>query len=399
VTVPRRLWIVIGLAAVALVVSMAGMYVAWGNAKVGDPRDLLAFAACVVLAVAAAAVGLVGLEHALHGDKAVPHAYPWVIALVAVLAVAVVVAVGVILSHWDEKNPPNDEVVKACLNVITVTVLGAVVALLSASIEAARTARSDSQQQRQESFTLHTEMLTRSTRCAQGFFIACQHVRRQLNEADGERRKWETQRKRSAALALLDTEYRAFGTEALAIQVELQARFGKVWPRSYRWQDAPQATKAEQSYWRWHMVYDLLTIYYFALTGKFPGHSLTNNAIRLNEDDDTWVEPHSGFRTLDPYSARRAEPDASAEDERTGSPAQASIDAATILVVDNQQQPTVAEVQDIIDLVKGRIPRAIEEFTKSLFVEDWPKLQKEWATLKAPTTALRTAGPHTRGIY
>lgn len=300
-----------------------------------------------------------------------------VIALCAVLIAAAVAAGVVLTEYWQPAQAGGQaeiEVVKACITVITVSVLGAVVGLLTGALDAARKRRSELEEQWRESFTVLTDLLDRSTRCAHGFYVTCQHVHRQHKATR------TASPIRGAARSLLDTEYLSFATEAAALETQIAARFGKHQPQGFDFDtDAKGEVTANQSWWRWHMVYDLLTIYYFALTGSFPGNSLTNNAMRIVAGR---LEVHCGFRAINSAAGAAT---AAADDHPGSSPATggdgappeaatAALDRAHCLVLSSEKAPYPEELTQVIRTVRARIPTAINQSASALHQERWRDL-------------------------
>jgi len=62
--------------------------------------------------------------------------------------------------------------------------------------------------------------------------------------------------------------------------LEPKARWPAVHDATSRRGLVPQGP--DQSWWRWHQLRDLLTVYYFSLTEAFPGNVLTSNKFKFD---------------------------------------------------------------------------------------------------------------------
>jgi hypothetical protein len=196
----------------------------------------------------------------------------------AIIALCLVgtIATGLLLALWSQ-HPSKDtleyEAAKTCLQVIGLVVLGGVVALATSRVETARQDEALEHQEREESFKIRAELLDRTARCAAQMYVTCRHVERlQANGAAG-----DPAQSRHAALlaapALLDERFLTFSAEGLTVQTEIEARF----ETRHTLVEVAGVEKGEASL-RWHQVYDLLTVYYFSLTGAFPPELLTNTS-------------------------------------------------------------------------------------------------------------------------
>jgi hypothetical protein len=134
---------------------------------------------------------------------------------------------------------------------------------------------------RRETFELKTKLLDQVARTAQTMYVTCQHTRRVLRDNYGNTPDEITRREQ--ILATLDDAYLAFSADATALETVLGARYGIYWSPQGEKQDgaksesdkqgdsAAEGSSSSQVFWRWHQIWDLLTIYYFNLKGSFPG--------------------------------------------------------------------------------------------------------------------------------
>ena len=219
--------------------------------------------------------------------------------------VVLAVDVGAIAVLWlMQKDPPSGtpqfEALKTAFQVLGIVLIGAVIAAATGTLEEARRRRatyeadmrtwlaSEDQRDREElanlerasdeEFEIRAALLGRTTRCAQGMYVTCQHVARRLADAQSHPDVIARDKQTAQAIALLHEEYRTFATEARALQIQIGARFPIREPENVA--ATPEAVSAGQSWWRWHQIYDLLTIYYFSLTGGFRAE---NHVLATNE--------------------------------------------------------------------------------------------------------------------
>jgi hypothetical protein len=161
-------------------------------------------------------------------------------------------------------------IITAFATAVLVTVAGGFIAnFISKSWEA-----------RRETFELKTKLLDQAARTAQTMYATCQHTRRVLRDNSGNTPA-EIKR-REDMLATLDNVYLTFSADATALETVLGARYGISWslPREKQGQAKSEPDKQDnnamedsnlQVFWRWHQIWDLLTVYYFNLKGNFPG--------------------------------------------------------------------------------------------------------------------------------
>lgn len=201
-------------------------------------------------------------------------------------------------------DPRALEVVKVCMQVIGVGVIGAFVTVGAATLESARRERAERERARRESraaedvqhreeFEIRSALMDRTTRCAQAMFVTCQHVRRM--QKDAESAPIGAGRLRRRARRLLDEEYLSFATEARALESLIMARYTSTpspddrgGPSGHETAvtgtgmpgtgEARTGIRPGQAWWRWHQIYDLLTVYYFSLTGTFRVNVLRTNS-------------------------------------------------------------------------------------------------------------------------
>jgi hypothetical protein len=172
-------------------------------------------------------------------------------------------------------------------------VLGGVIARATTKVEDARQEKARRRQEadaeqakeyqdRQESFKIRAELLDRTARCAAQMYVTCRHVER-LQANGGVSTGFAVSRQSAllAAPALLDERFLAFSAEGLTVQTEIEARF-----RTSNVQvdlDSQPGTEGRdvgmgESSLRWHQVYDVLTVYYYSLTGTFPADLLRDTS-------------------------------------------------------------------------------------------------------------------------
>jgi hypothetical protein len=99
------------------------------------------------------------------------------------------------------------EVIKICLQVIGVGVVGAVLAAAAATLESARRGREDRARVLREQFEVSSDLLSRRSQCAQSMYVRCQHYRRLQVSA---RAPAGSRKARSRARAELDLAYLEF---------------------------------------------------------------------------------------------------------------------------------------------------------------------------------------------
>jgi hypothetical protein len=142
------------------------------------------------------------------------------------------------------------EVFRTSLQILGVVLLGAALGLTAGMLESSRTKRAKWEERAREQFDIRSALVDQTSRCAQAMHVACQHVRRQLPYA--------VQPRIDELRTVLEEAYLAFSPEALALGNQIGARYGVV-----RIKDS--TSKRNESWWRWHQIYDLLTVYYFIL--------------------------------------------------------------------------------------------------------------------------------------
>lgn len=206
--------------------------------------------------------------------------HPRIIWLWITLLATALVAAGIFTYVWLIVKPGQNElpyeVAKTCLQVIGVTVIGCFLTAATSFVQQGRQDAAKALERQREDFKVRTSLLDRSTRCAQDMFVTCQHVRRVKKDtvADPEGPA------ATKARELLDRTYLEFSTEAQAIETELGARFGEL---------RVKRKGPGQAFLRWHQLKDLLTVYYFALGGRFRGKVLERNS------DGYKCEMHAGI--------------------------------------------------------------------------------------------------------
>jgi len=130
---------------------------------------------------------------------------------------------------------------------------------------------------RRQEFETKAALVERASQVAQKMFVVCQHTRRILRDHVS---ATETDsRARRDALADLDSAYREFSAQSAALETVLGARYGVTWNSGGDpMKDAKPSQSPSRVFWRWHQIRDLLTLYYFNLTGSFPGDALKRNS-------------------------------------------------------------------------------------------------------------------------
>jgi hypothetical protein len=142
---------------------------------------------------------------------------------------------------------------------------------------------SKSWENKREAFELRTKLLEQASRTAQTMYVTCQHTRRVLRDNSGNTA--DEVKRREQILTALDDSYRQFSADATALETVLGARYGIVSSPREENQDQAETERGEQratttttgddnkseAFWRWHQIWDLLTVYYFNLKGRFPG--------------------------------------------------------------------------------------------------------------------------------
>jgi hypothetical protein len=216
---------------------------------------------------------------------------------------AVVIVAGTVLSTvWtpnvlDSETAPDQvdpkaaagrardlEVIRVCLQVMGVGIVGAVLGFAASRIEVLR-------REQHEAFEIRAKLLERSTRCAHTMYVACQHYSRveaappQMGTRTSLSGSWPPHAPEVDPIEALHAAYLTFAAEARAVQALIGARYSSdagaaaVAARSgFPW-DRPVPVRSGQSWWRWHQLYDLLTLYYFSLLRDY---RKGNRVLRTN---------------------------------------------------------------------------------------------------------------------
>lgn len=219
------------------------------------------------------------------------------------------VSAAVLLLVWIFVNPTSDtlwyEVSKACLQALGVAVIGGVVTVTTTRwqqasqraqeaaegrrkeaaevTEAAHREASQLLERTRQEYQLRATLLSRAALCAQTMYVTCQHVRRIQRDAasmdPSQGATSEASELLQKAAAQLDATYLEFSAEAAALETEFRARYGAGQQPAAGLE--PSVTSPGEAHRRWHQIYDLLTVYYFALTGNF-----RHNILRDNSKDE-----------------------------------------------------------------------------------------------------------------
>lgn len=314
--------------------------------------------------------------------------------LVALLVAICLSALGILLSHWDEALPAEGqaiapareiELIRVCLQVIGVGVVGAVVALAAGTLESARRTRTERAASYSEQLEIRSSLTGRATTCAQRMFVTCQHIRREQRDASQGELEQRTRRLR----ATLDERYLEFSTEAHTLQTLIEVRYHA--PQAPPSQPLPPDEAAtpdrrpdsssaarppasgmneaepseeeddaatrplpqpEDVGWRWHQIHDLLTVYYFSLTGNFRRNVLTTNSLTPagSERVDRWF--HSGLDFNQP---------------RFRTPMDANDDPEVEPQAGSRQIPAHDEIESAI---QEEFPQALTEFATALSIAE-----------------------------
>lgn len=220
--------------------------------------------------------------------------------VLTVLALVAAVLVAIILTFWLAVRPEQDtlpyEAVKTSMQVLGVVVIGGLVSVVTSiwqqereraaeHVENQRKENAEEMERRREEFNLRTTLLDRTSRCAQGMYVTCQHVSR-VQRDQPPNTNGESQQLLAGTLALLNESYLEFSAEAAALQTELGARYGiNTTDNTVR--------SVGEAYLRWHQVVDLLTVYYFNLCGNFRRDILVRNSR-----SDTDIHSGLDFRSM-----------------------------------------------------------------------------------------------------
>lgn len=216
------------------------------------------------------------------------------VALVGLLFVLTVASVAVAAAVWPtvgSSGSRSNAIFGAAIQVIGVAVVGGVVAFVFAALKeqyaTTLSARDKVLERLREDFEIRADLIKRTASCAQRMYVTCQHVARL--------QRWQVDDETlGAGMARLHETYLSFSPDAAAIETELEARFGATSDAEAADPDPLTGGASERSGENittplvgeladgpaalWHQVWDLVTIYYFALDQRFPGDVLAANS-------------------------------------------------------------------------------------------------------------------------
>ena len=173
------------------------------------------------------------------------------------------------------QNTLEFEAAKTCLQVLGLVVLGGVVASATSSVERSRQDEAELRQYHDEEFKVRAQLLERATRCADKMYMSCRFVERLQDSGGTDNGSGDDGHGRGVCVPeFLHDAFLEFSAEGLTVRGEIGARFATApSPGPAKRAEPRTGTKditIGESTLLWHQVYDLLTVYYYSLTGTFP---------------------------------------------------------------------------------------------------------------------------------